>query len=167
MRRLTLCSWICSHLAAYQSANFIERTYSPVPQFCLKERQDIWSSCEATSFMLFTQKLAKISHVPARCSGREQIHLLTGEDLQTCQSCSLPLTVKHLLVDFRPNSDTIWHIFLEKLIITLYIVFLSLFYVSWIASILRSSFYRCYIFHFLIIVPFNGNEMAFCVLMCC
>jgi len=38
------------------------------------------------------------------------LHLLTGEDLPTCQFCSLPLTVNHILLECA-NLNTIRHRF--------------------------------------------------------
>jgi len=64
-----------------------------------------------TSFMLFTQTLVEF-HTVKTCPGAMQwsltdydsnclthLHLLTGEDLPTCQFCSLPLTVNHILLE--------------------------------------------------------------------
>ena len=63
-----------------------------VSQFCLKEWQDIWNCCEGNKLHAIYPNVGRIPH----CKNLTHLHLLTGEDLPTCQFCSVPLTVNHI-----------------------------------------------------------------------
>ena len=86
----------------------------------LKERQDIWNCCEGNKLHAIYPNVGRISHCK-NLSRRDAVvinrlrightrlahlHLLTGEDLPTCQFCSLPLTVNHILLECA-NLNTI------------------------------------------------------------
>jgi len=91
-----------------------------VSQFCLKEWQDIWNCCDNNKLHANYPNVGRIPHyknVPRRDAlvinrlriGHTRLthlHLLTGEDLPTCQFCNIPLTVNHILVEC-PNLNTI------------------------------------------------------------
>jgi len=81
-----------------------------VSQFCLKEWQDIWNCCEGNKLYAIYPNVGRIPHCK-NLSRREAVvinrlrightllahlHLLTGEDLPTCQFCSLPHTHTHV-----------------------------------------------------------------------
>jgi len=85
-----------------------------IPQFCLKEWQDIWYSCEGNKIHAVYRSIGKISRCK-KCTvvmnhtlalHMCHVHLLTGKDLPTCQCYSLPLTVMHILVLTKTQSDT-------------------------------------------------------------
>ena len=107
------------------------------------------------------------------------LHKFTGDDLPTCHTCSLPLTIKHILVVDCLNLDTIWHTFFK--VSSLMDRFESIYnhviidFIKEICCItLYCVCYHCFIsvelpwfpflilsfFSFLICVPFNGTEMA-------
>ena len=91
-----------------------------VSQFCLKEWQDIWNCREGNKLHAIYPNVGSIPHCK-NLSRRDAVvinrlrightrlthlHLLTGEDLPTCQFCSLPLTVNHILLECA-NLNTI------------------------------------------------------------
>jgi len=91
-----------------------------VSQFCLKEWQDIWNCCENNKLHAIYPNVGRIPHCKnlSWCDAvvinrlrightrLTHLHLLTDEDLPTCQVCSLPLTVNHILLECA-NLNTI------------------------------------------------------------
>ena len=91
-----------------------------VSKFCLEEWQDIWNCCpgnklHAIYLVVGTAQHNKIS------SRREAViinrlrlghcrlthsYLMPGDDQPVCESCRLPLTVKHILLDCPNLQDT-------------------------------------------------------------
>jgi len=83
-----------------------------VSSFCLDDWQEIWDCCEGNKlhFIYPTVGILKdsknMSHYDSVLLNRLQIghsrlthsYLLSGDDPATCQSCGIPLTVKHILV---------------------------------------------------------------------
>ena len=98
-----------------------ETEYIPgVSQFYLKEWQDIWNCCEGNKLHAIYPNVGRIPHCK-NVSRRDAVvinrlrightrlthlHLLIGEDQPTCQFCSLPLTVNHILLECA-NLNTI------------------------------------------------------------
>ena len=91
-----------------------------VSKFCFEEWQDIWNCCPGNKLhaiypVVGTAQLNKIS------SRREAVivnrlrlghcrlthsYLMSGDDQPVCESCRLPLTVKHILLDCPNLQDT-------------------------------------------------------------
>ena len=91
-----------------------------VSQFCLKKWQDIWNCCEGNKLRAIYPNVGRIPHCK-NLSRRDAVvinrlrightrlthlHLLTGEDLPTCQFCSVPLTVNHILLECANLNTT-------------------------------------------------------------
>jgi len=79
---------------------------------------DIWDCCEGNNFILFTPRLALSSiakifpaTTPSCSTDCKSVilvsltHLLSGDDSPTCQSCRIPLTVEHILVECANSRD--------------------------------------------------------------
>ena len=90
-----------------------------ISQFCLKEWQDIWNCCEGNKLHAIYPNVGRIPHCKnlsrrdAVVTNRLRIghtrlthlHLLTGEDVPTCQFCSLPLTVNRIHIINSLNRE--------------------------------------------------------------
>jgi len=91
-----------------------------VSQFCLKEWQDIWNCCKGNKLHAIYPDVGRIPHCK-NLSRRDAVvinrlrightrlthlHLLPGDDLPTCQFCSLLLTVNDILLEC-PNFNII------------------------------------------------------------
>jgi len=88
-----------------------------VSKFCLDEWQDIRDCCDGVNFILFTPVLA-LSNIAKICPATTLLnrlriahshlthsYLLCGDDPPTCQSCGIPFTVKHTLVECTNLRD--------------------------------------------------------------
>jgi len=84
-----------------------------VSSFCLAVWQDIWDCCEGNKLHSIYPTVGILKH-SKNMSGYDSVllnrlrighsrltqsYLLCGDDPLTCQSCGLPLTVKHTLVE--------------------------------------------------------------------
>jgi len=90
-----------------------------VSKLCLDESQDIWDCCEGNKLhsiypTVGTVKHSKnISRYDSVILNRLRIghsrlthsYLLCGDDPPICQSCGIPLTVKHILVECASLRD--------------------------------------------------------------
>ena len=98
----------------YQSFIFLGRiTVDTVSKLCLDEWQDIWDCCEGNKLHSIypTVGIVKYSKNISRYDsvlrsrlriGHSRLthsYLLSGDDSPTCQSCGIPLGVKHILVE--------------------------------------------------------------------
>ena len=110
-----------------------------VSKFCFDEWQDIWDCCEGNKlhYIYPTVGIVKhsknISRYDSVLLNRLRIghsrlthsYLLSGDDSPTCQSCGIPLTVKHILVecanlrDIREKYFTVLQTYLTELTIIL------------------------------------------------
>jgi len=99
-----------------------------VSKFCLDEWQDIWDCCEFNKLHSIYATVGTVKHSKniscydsvllnrLRIGYSRLIHsyLLYGVDPPICQSCGIPLTVKHILVecanltDIREKYFTVW-----------------------------------------------------------
>ena len=84
--------------------------------FCLAEWQDVWDCCEVNKLHSIYPTVGILKHSKNKISRYDSVvfnrrrivhsrlthsYLLRGDDPPTCQSCGIPLTVKHILVDCR------------------------------------------------------------------
>ena len=91
-----------------------------ISKFCFEEWQDIWNCCLGSKLYAIYPGVGTAQHNKIR-SGHEaviikrlrvghcrltHICLMSGDDQPVCESCILPLTVKHILVDCRNLRDT-------------------------------------------------------------
>jgi len=90
-----------------------------VSQCCLDEWQDIWDCCERNKLhsiyptVGIVKRSKNISRYDSVLLNRLRIchshlthsYLLSGDDSPTCQSCGIPLTVKHILVECANFRD--------------------------------------------------------------
>ena len=91
-----------------------------ISKFCLKEWQDIWNCCQSNKLHAIYPVVGTAQHNKI-CSRREAViinrlrigdcrlthsYLMSGDDQPVCESCRLPLTVKHVLVDCPNLQDT-------------------------------------------------------------
>ena len=87
-----------------------------VSKFCLDKWQDIWDCCEGNKLHSIYPTVGIVKHSKnisrydsvllnrlqighSRLTHRTHSYLLSGDDSPTCQSCGIPLTVKHILVE--------------------------------------------------------------------
>jgi len=84
-----------------------------VSNFCLAQWQNIWDCCERNKFHFIYPTVGILKHCKnisrydsvllnrLRIGHSRLTHsyLLCGDDPPTCQSCGIPLTVKHILVE--------------------------------------------------------------------
>ena len=79
-------------------------------KFCLDEWQDIWDCCESiyptVGILKHSKNMSCYDSVPLNRlrighSRLTHSYLLFGDAPPTCQSCRIPLTVKHILVECR------------------------------------------------------------------
>ena len=87
--------------------------FPQVSKFCLNEWQEIWDCCEGNKLHFiyptvgFVEHSKNISYYDSALINRLRIghsrlthsHTLFGDDPPTCQSCGLPVSVKHILVE--------------------------------------------------------------------
>ena len=91
-----------------------------VSKFCLEEWQDIWNCCPGNKLHAVYPVVGTAQHYKI-CSRREAViinrlrlghcrlthsYLMSGDDQPVCESCRLPLTVKHILLDCPNLQDT-------------------------------------------------------------
>ena len=90
-----------------------------VSKFCLAEWQDIWNCCEGNKLHSIYTTVGTVTHsknisrYDSVIINRLRIghcrlthsYLLSGDDLPTCDTCTLPLTVKHILLDCPSLQD--------------------------------------------------------------
>jgi len=90
-----------------------------VSKFCLDEWQDIWDCCEGNKLhsiyptVGIVKHSKNISRYDSVVLNRLRIghsrlthsYLLNDDDSPTCQSCGIPLTVKHILVECANLQD--------------------------------------------------------------
>ena len=90
-----------------------------VSKFCFDEWQDIWDCCEGNKLhsiyptVGIVKHSKNISRYDSVLLNRLRIghsrlthsYLLSGDDSPTCQSCGIPLTVKHILVECANLRD--------------------------------------------------------------
>ena len=90
-----------------------------VSKFCLDEWQDIWECCEGNKLhsiyptVGIVKRSKNISRYDSVLLNRLRIghsrlthsYLLSGDDSPSCQSCGIPLTVKHILVECANLQD--------------------------------------------------------------
>ena len=87
-------------------------------KFCFDERQDIWDCCEGNKLHSIYRTVGIVKHskyisrydsvLLNRRIGHSRLthsYLLSGDDSPTCQSCGIPLTVKHILVECANLRD--------------------------------------------------------------
>ena len=91
-----------------------------VSKFCLEEWQDIWNCCLGNKLHAIYPVVGTAQHNKIH-SRRETViinrlrlghcrlthsYLISGDDQPVCESCRLPLTVKHILLDCPNLQDT-------------------------------------------------------------
>ena len=91
-----------------------------VSKFCFEEWQDIWNCCLGNKLHAIYPVVGTAHHFKIR-SHREAViinrlrlshcrpthsYLMSGDDQPVCESCRLPLTVKHILLDCLNLQDT-------------------------------------------------------------
>ena len=91
-----------------------------VSKFCFEEWQDIWNCCPGNKLHAFYPVVGTAQHNKIRSRHEAVIinrlllghcrlthsYLMSGDDQPVCESCRLPLTVKHILVDCPNLQDT-------------------------------------------------------------
>ena len=97
--------------------------YDLIPQvskFCFEQWQDIWNCCTGNKLHAIYPVVGTAQHNKIRCRREAVIinglrlghcrlthsYLMSGDDQPVCESCGLPLTVKHVLVDCPNLQDT-------------------------------------------------------------
>jgi len=85
-----------------------------VSNFCLAEWQDIWDCCEGNKLhsiyptvgiLKHSKNMSRYNRVRIGHSRLTHSYLLCGDDPPTCQSCGIPLAVKHILVECTNLRD--------------------------------------------------------------
>jgi len=90
-----------------------------VSKFCLEEWQDIWDCCEGNKLHSINPTVGIVKHsknisrydsvmLNRLRIGHSRVthsYLFSGDDSPACQSCGIPLTVKHMLVECANLQD--------------------------------------------------------------
>ena len=113
------CRKISSFFAHYKYEASSTWTYTMCFQVCLDEWQDIWDCCEGNKLHSIYPTVGIVKH-SKNISGYDSVllnrlqighsllthsYLLSGDDSPTCQSCGIPVTVKHILVECANLRD--------------------------------------------------------------
>ena len=100
--------------------NIHTHTIPRVSKFCFEEWQDIWNCCPGNKLHAIYPVVGTAQHNKIRSRRKAVIinrlrlghcplthsYLMSGDDQPVCESCRLPLTVKHILVDCPNLQDT-------------------------------------------------------------